>query len=279
MRDQVMSGALVAALVLVGAMAPPSALAFDDVKYPDIRGAWSRPGAAHWDLSKPVFAQQAPLTPEYQAVFAANVASTAQGGQETNPQVVCLPSGMPRLMIAYEPFEVIITPPITYIRFDQLGETRRVYTDGRAWPDKITPSFDGYSIGKWVDEDSEGHYRTLEIETRGMKGPRLIDQTGLPVHADNQTIVKERIYLDPANRNRLYDEITTFDHALTRPWTVLRPYNREQKPIWVETNCVVENRYVLVGKETYFLSLDGFLMPTKQGQPAPDLKYFQQASK
>jgi hypothetical protein len=273
MLDRRSSYALVLALVGLG-LTTSAALAFDDALYPDIRGAWARPGAAHWDLTKPVMRQQAPLTPEYQTIFEANVASTRSGGQETNPQVVCLPSGMPRVMIAYEPLEIIITPPMTYIRFDQFGETRRIYTDGRNWPEKVTPTFDGYSIGKWVDQDSEGHYRAFEVETRGMKGPRLIDQTGLPVHSDNQTVVKERIFLDPADRNRLYDEITTFDHALTAPWTVTRPYKRELKPIWTETNCVGENRYVVAGKETYFLSLDGFLMPTKKDQPAPDLRYF-----
>ena len=82
-----------------------------------------RPGAAQWDPTKPAgLRQQAPLTPEYQRVFENNLAITASGGQEYNPQVICLPSGMPRVMIAYEPLEIIITPAVTYIRFDQMGE-------------------------------------------------------------------------------------------------------------------------------------------------------------
>jgi hypothetical protein len=107
-------------------------------------------------------------------------------------------------MIAYEPLELIVTPEITYIRFDQFGENRRIYTDGRSWPDRITPSFDGYSIGRWVDRDASGRYGALEVETRGFKGPRTIDQTGMPLHPDNQTILKERFYLDAAYRQRLY---------------------------------------------------------------------------
>jgi hypothetical protein len=46
----------------------------------------------------------------------------------------------------------------------------------------------------------------------------LMDSTGLPLHRDNQTIVRERIHLDDTNPNVLYDEITTIDHAFTRPW-------------------------------------------------------------
>ena len=74
-------------------------------------------------------------------MFEANLANADAGGQEYNPQVVCYPSGMPRVMIAYEPLEIIITPDITYIRFDQMGETRRIYTDGRDWPDEDHADF------------------------------------------------------------------------------------------------------------------------------------------
>ena len=35
------------------------------------------------------------------------------------------------------------------------------------------PAFQGgLFIGRWIDTDGEGRYDTLEIETRGFKGPR-----------------------------------------------------------------------------------------------------------
>jgi hypothetical protein len=37
--------------------------------------------------------------------------------------------------------------------------------------------------------------------------------------------------------------------------------------------------YVVVGKEVYFLSGDGFLMPTKRDQAPPDPRYFRKTSK
>ncbi|HEY4407191.1 MAG TPA: hypothetical protein VGN55_21295 [Xanthobacteraceae bacterium] len=279
MRNRNSRGAI--KLAAVGfAMAMTNVWALDDAKYADIRGAWTRPGAAQWDPTKPGgLRQQAPLTPEYQAVFEANLADTAAGGQGYNPQVICLPSGMPRVMIAYEPLEILVTPEVTYIRFDQLGENRRIYTDGRGWPDQIKPSFEGYSIGKWVDQDADGRYRTLEVETRGLKGPRTLDASGLPLHPDNGTIIKERIFLDQTNRNRLHDQITTIDHAYARPWTVTRDYNREADPRWVETNCEAENHYLMLGKETYFISVDGYLMPTKKNQTVPELRNFDPAPK
>ena len=48
----------------------------------------------------------------------------------------------------------------------------------------------------------------------------------MPLHQDNQTIIKERIYLDKTDPNMLHDEITTIDHALTRPWIVTKDYRR-----------------------------------------------------
>jgi hypothetical protein len=52
----------------------------------------------------------------------------------------------------------------------------------------------------------------------------LAEKTGLPLHFDNQSVFKERIWRDRADPNVLHDEITTFDHALTRPWTVDKKY-------------------------------------------------------
>ena len=118
----------------------------------------------------------------------------------------------------------------------------------------------------------------LEVETRGLKGPRTLDASGLPLHPDNGTIIKERIFLDAANRNRLHDQITTIDHAYSRPWTVTRDYNRQATPHWVETNCDAENHYLMLGKETYFISVDGYLMPTKKNQTAPALGKFEPSS-
>ena len=59
----------------------------------------------------------------------------------------------------------------------------------------------GYSIGRWVDENGDGTYDALEVETRYFKGPRAFEASGLPLHKDNKTIIKERIYLDKADPN------------------------------------------------------------------------------
>jgi hypothetical protein len=257
------------------------AQAHDESKYPDLRGQWSRgKGGAQWDQSKPGgLRQQVPLTAEYQAIYEANLAAEAAGGEVYNPQATCLPSGMPRMMIAYEPLEVIVTADATYVRVDHMSEFRRIYTDGRNWRDDIEPTFAGYSIGKWVDEDGDGRYDVLEVETRAVRGPHAYDHNGIPFHKDNQAVFKERIYLDKADPDVLRDEITAIDNALTRPWTVTRSYNRTRDPVWIEHSCAENNDYIFIEGQTYHIGIDGKLEPSRPGQPPPDLRHFNEAQR
>jgi hypothetical protein len=259
-----------------------SAQAWDHTRYPDLSGQWRRLGPSNpirFDPSKPPGrGQQAPLTPEYQAVFEASLAAQAQGGQGNSPTFTCRAPGMPRIMNVYGQMEIVVTPHTTYILIDHIHDNRRIFTDGRNWSEGVEPSFAGYSIGKWVDQDGDGRYDLLEVETRGFKGPRSFDSSGLPLHADNMTVIKERIYLNSVDRNILHDEITVIDNALTRPWTAIKSYRRGQvkQPIWREVVCAENNNHVEVAKENYFLSADGHLMPTRKNQPPPDLRYFDQ---
>jgi hypothetical protein len=276
----VLKQSFIAAVAVMTVLAGAGAGAQDRAKFPDWSGGWERIGGGSWDPSKRGGrAQQPPLTAEYQAIWEANMAEEAAGGQSYNTQVHCLPGGMPRMMTAYQPMEIIITSDITYIHIAFFHEFRRVYTDGRDWPASIKPTFSGYSIGRWVDAAGSGRYDTLEVETRGLKGPRILDPSGIALHKDNQTIVRERFSLDRADPDILHDEITTIDHALTRPWTINRGYHRERHPTWIEDSCAENNLYVFVGKETYFLSADRDLMPTRKDQQPPDLRNFGPPSK
>jgi hypothetical protein len=208
-----------AAVAVTLALAGTSARASDETKYPDMSGQWIRIGAGSFDPKKPTgLGQQAPLTPEYQAILEASIASIASGGQGNNPMSACIPPGMPRTMINYEGMEIVVTPGVTYIMLQEpMDQIRRIYTDGRSWPDNIEPAFLGYSLGHWVDEDGGGRYDALLVETRALKLPHVYDSSGMPFDKDGQAVVKERIYLDKAKSDILHNEITTIDHALTRP--------------------------------------------------------------
>jgi hypothetical protein len=276
-----------AAVALALAAMMTDASAWDETRYPDLRGQWVRgyPGLSRFDPAKPIGPrQEAPLTAEYQAIYQENLAEQAAGGQGIDPTYRCLPPGMPRIMHVYSPMEIVVTPDTTYVLIEHIHDSRRIYTDGRDWPGNMDddPQFSGYSIGRWVDEDGAGRYGALVVETRGIKNPRTYDATGIPFHADGRTIIREKFHLDKANPSALYDEITVIDNALTRPWSALKTYRRvaAKGPIWWrEDVCTENNVHVAVGKEEYFLSADGLLMPARKGQAPPDLRYFKPPAK
>src|ERR1700681_1722848 len=113
------------------------AQASDDAKYPDWKGQWERfivpglPGQPSHDQTKPWgFGQQAPLTPEYQAVLEASLADQAKGGLGNFPTTLGRAAGMPNMMMAFGPLELIITPETTYILIGWHDHYRRIFTDG-----------------------------------------------------------------------------------------------------------------------------------------------------
>jgi len=287
-----------AAVLATVAGAAPAA---DAATYPDWKGAWIRwfpPGSVlepnggftaggqpSYDQTKPWGrGQEAPLTPEYQKIFEESLADQANGGEGNffDHAVRCMPGGMPLMTVGFGPTEFIVTPDTTYIAVGGGDPLRRIFTDGRDWPNDtglVEPTYGGYSIGRWIDENGDGNYGVLEAETRGpFKGPRSYDATGLPLHFDNQSIFKERIFRDKADPKILHDVVTTIDHALTRPWTVDKRYTHSPnpRPRWGEHSCAenMRNSMVAIGNESYYMSADGLLMPVRKDQPPPDLRYF-----
>jgi hypothetical protein len=264
------------------ALSIAAAAAHDESKYPDWKGQWKRAAGTGiiWDETKPRgLAQKPPLTPEYQAIWEASIADQTAGGQGGDTRVTCVSNGMPRMATIVRPLAFFIQDDMTLVVYDN-NIPRWIYTDGRDFPKDGEASYAGYSIGKWLDTDGNGRFDTLEVETRNFKGPRVYDDSGLPLHHDNESIIKERLSLDKSDRNTLLNEITTYDHALTRPWTVTKHYHRVPGPIeFHEDLCSENNMHVYIGKEGYFLSGDGYLMPTKKNQAPPDLRYFKQTQK
>jgi hypothetical protein len=258
------------------------AVAHDASKYPDWSGQWRRAAGTGitWDESKPRgLAQKPPLTPEYQKIWEASMADQAAGGQGGDTRVTCRSNGMPRMAIIVRPLAFYVLPEITLVVYDN-NIPRWIYTDGRTMPKDAEPSYAGYSTGKWLDTDGDGRFDTLEVETRNFKGPRIYDDSGIPLHHDNESVIKERLSLDKANNNILLNEITTYDHALTQPWTVVKRYQRVPGPVeFHEDLCNEDNHHVQIGDQGYFVSGDGYLMPTRKDQAPPDLRYFKQTQK
>jgi len=81
------------------------------------------------------------------------------------------------------------------------------------------------------------------------------------------------MYLDKNDPNVIYDEITTIDNALTRPWVVTRNTSVRLSVVWFEQT---------VRRTTISPDRQGKLFPRRrrpvdadqEEQPPPDLKYF-----
>src|SRR5258708_19794122 len=176
-------------LLAVLLLAVVDAKAGDEGKYQDLRGKWVRAegagGVGRFDPTKPPGRlQEAPLTAEYQAIYEANLADQASGGQGVDPTYRCLSPGMPRIMHAYSPMEIVVTPDTTYILIEHIHDSRRIHTDGREWAEEMNanPLFADNSIGKSSGKDGDGRYDVLMVETRGLKNPRTYDASGIPFH-------------------------------------------------------------------------------------------------
>jgi len=280
-RNGILSIALAGLLCAMAAGAP----AQEKSRYPDWSGQWGRlpdGDVPRYDPTKPIRKQEAPLKPEYQALLEASIHDQDLGGMGLDTAYSCRPPGMPRMMSGVALMEFLIAPGITHILFDRNDYApRRIYTDGRAWPviGIEDTTYTGYSIGEWVDKDGDGRYDELAIETRHVRNPRTFDQSGMPMADDDEGVIKERLFLDRSNPAILHDEMTTIDNSLTRPWTVTKNFRRAAKVWWGENNCIEGQAWVTIGKEVYYLSADGTIMPIKKNQPPPDLKYFDQARK
>ena len=124
-------------------------------------------------------------------IYQENMAEVNRGGQGLFLyHASCMPAGMPTMMSAGTD-EYIITPETTYILAGT--DVRRIFTDGRPWPTDLEPTYQGFSIGTWIDEDGDGVYDVLEVETHGpFKGPRTYDASGIPLHFDNESTFNER---------------------------------------------------------------------------------------
>src|SRR3954467_7204240 len=133
-------------------MTMTNARVFDDSHYPDWNGQWMRlpvagiRGNPSWDPNKSEgLAQQAPLTPEYQAKLEASLADQAAGGAGLDRDLICMTAGMARQMNLYSTMENIVTLDQTYILMSTFNDPRRVFTDGRDWPADMPLSYAGYS--------------------------------------------------------------------------------------------------------------------------------------
>ena len=132
-----------------------------------IVGQRSRPGVRRLGPDQTLgTGQQAPLTPEYQAVLEASLADQAKGGLGNFPTTLGRAGGMPNMMMGFGPQEYVITPYTTYILIGWHDHYRRIFTDGRDFPTEIVPTYSA----------TDGSTRTATASTTYTKLKRAVSR-------------------------------------------------------------------------------------------------------
>ena len=173
---------------------------------PDLSGLWRNPdGRLSNDLS--AAGVDVPLSAQGAAIYRERQETNSKGRPSEN----CLPHGIPdAMMVGVTPFKLIQHPGVLLILYEFQNRYRQIFTDGRSFPEEMTPTWLGYSIGRW-DGD------TFVVETRGFNDRSWLDDGGHP-HSDALKVTERFHRRDFGHM----DFQITFDDPkmYTKPWTV-----------------------------------------------------------
>lgn len=192
---------------------------------PDWSGVWNNVSGYDYAVIPGEPPNPAPYNPEYAARMAAQQrradAAIAAGGSppERKGGGTCPWPGMPNLDFTPYGFEFLFTPGRVTMLWSAYSMSRRIYTDGRKFPDELVKSYNGLSIGHWEGD-------TLVVHTKGLRDWTYED-VGM-LYSDAMEIDERWRLVEP---NRMMLEITMTDpKVFTRPWISRRYY--ERKPDW-----------------------------------------------
>jgi hypothetical protein len=117
------------------------------------------------------------MTPEGEAIY-----NRRQQGKELLPSTHCLPLGIPLATMLSEVQKIVQTPGLIVILHEIDGLFRQIYTDGRKLPVDPSPSWLGYSVGRWEKD-------TLVVDTIGFNDKTWLDARGHP-HSEAMRITE-----------------------------------------------------------------------------------------
>ena len=102
-----------------------------------------------------------------------------------NPTLNCLPDGVPHGDLLPEPFKIMHTPGVIVMLYEVETTFRQIFMDGRKLPADMSPTWQGYSVGRW-DGD------TLVIDSAGFNDRSWLDARGTPRSTDMR--IEERFH-------------------------------------------------------------------------------------
>jgi len=160
-------------------------------------------------------AKPLPYTPAGLAALKANHPSgpgvrQVDAALSNDPADKCDPLGFPYMFLwEFRTINVVQTPRQVVMLSPFYGNYRVIWTDGRELPKDPDPRYNGYSVGKWVDD------YTFVVETTGLNPRSWIDHAGRP-HSDQLQVEEtyHRVSLDTIE----YTMKITDAKMYTEPW-------------------------------------------------------------
>ena len=237
MSAKLVGAVAVAGLILAAALPAPAARSAAVIAPPpppkatkpfnkrDMSGTWDRyPQAIDTQRDRSVVAPPPdiappPLKPEYKGPYEASQARIAAANARNEPIATgythCLPDGMPAMMQAMFPMEVIQGGRQITIVQEAYNQVRRIYIGDKVPAiEDAEPLFWGHSAGRWVGDK-------LIVDTVGIK--ETVRFRDVP-HSDQMRIHEEMTVLGP---DHFQNRITITDPVyLTGPWTWTWIYQR-----------------------------------------------------
>jgi len=127
-----------------------------------------------------------------------------------DPHIRCLPDNFLRAYGLPHLLKFVHTPSLLVVLNEMNAGYRQVFTDARPLPEDPTPSWQGYSSGKWSGD-------TLVIDTIGLRDDIWIDWNGSVL----TQAAKVREQMRRPDFGHLEIQVTVDDpKAYTKPWTV-----------------------------------------------------------
>ena len=132
-----------------------------------------------------------------------------------NPEVRCMPQGIPYASNLPYPFEVVNAPGKMLVLYEMYSLRRQIFTDGRELPKEYAnPSWMGYSVGKWQGDD-------FVVDSSGFNDQVWnIDIAGHP-HSDAMHVIERfhRIDFGHMDVQVTIDDPKTYTKAWVMPVT------------------------------------------------------------
>jgi hypothetical protein len=171
---------------------------------PGLYGLGESPNSKYFrDILSDFKPGEEPLTPEGREILRRN----SGVGPGAIPGLNCLPDGVPHGDLLPEPFKIIQTPGEVVMLYEVETTFRQIFTDGRKQLVDPSPSWNGYSVGKWEGD-------TLVIDTVGFNNLSWLDARG---HGHSEEMrVEERF------RRRDYGHLEA-TVTITDPKTFTKP--------------------------------------------------------